>query len=137
MAASAARSTNDAAMYAVLAGTKGDNDWGDAILRRALYSKRTEIEPASHRIRGTPIGSSAIIEPVPPSVSGRCLVTGAAGFIGSHLAERLVALGCEVVGVDYFTDYYDPAVKERNVSALCAGSGFTLIRADQIGRAHV
>jgi len=57
-------------------------------------------------------------------------VTGAAGFIGSHLAERLVALGCEVVGVDCFTDYYDPAVKERNVSALCAGTGFTLARAD-------
>ena len=67
---------------------------------------------------------------VPPSLSGRCLVTGAAGFIGSHLAERLVALGCEVVGVDCFTDYYDPAVKERNVSSLCAGTGFTLVRAD-------
>jgi UDP-glucuronate 4-epimerase len=42
----------------------------------------------------------------------RYVVTGAAGFIGSHLAEALRALGHEVVGVDCFTDYYDPALKE-------------------------
>jgi UDP-glucuronate 4-epimerase len=44
------------------------------------------------------------------------VVTGAAGFIGSHLAERLERNGQEVVGVDCFTDYYDPALKEENVS---------------------
>jgi UDP-glucuronate 4-epimerase len=44
----------------------------------------------------------------------RYLVTGAAGFIGSHLAEALEAAGHEVAGVDSFTDYYDPAEKERN-----------------------
>jgi UDP-glucuronate 4-epimerase len=44
------------------------------------------------------------------------VVTGAAGFIGSHLAERLERDGHEVVGVDCFTDYYDPALKEENVS---------------------
>jgi nucleoside-diphosphate-sugar epimerase len=48
----------------------------------------------------------------------RCLVTGAAGFIGSHLAERLVDLGHEVVGVDCFLDYYPRAVKERNLRTL-------------------
>jgi UDP-glucose 4-epimerase len=48
----------------------------------------------------------------------RCLVTGAAGFIGSHLAERLVDLGHEVVGVDCFLDYYPRAAKERNLRAL-------------------
>jgi len=48
----------------------------------------------------------------------RYLVTGAAGFIGSHLAEALLAAGHEVLGVDSFTDYYDPAVKERNASGL-------------------
>jgi UDP-glucuronate 4-epimerase len=48
----------------------------------------------------------------------RYLVTGAAGFIGSHLAEMLAAAGHDVVGVDCFTDYYDPAEKERNAAAL-------------------
>lgn len=46
------------------------------------------------------------------------VVTGAAGFIGSHLAEALQREGHEVLGVDSFTDYYDPAVKERNARGL-------------------
>jgi UDP-glucuronate 4-epimerase len=48
----------------------------------------------------------------------RYIVTGAAGFIGSNLAETLVASGHEVVGVDCFTDYYDPADKEANAQGL-------------------
>jgi nucleoside-diphosphate-sugar epimerase len=48
----------------------------------------------------------------------RYAVTGAAGFIGSHLAEALAASGHDVVGVDSFTDYYDPALKEENARAL-------------------
>ena len=48
----------------------------------------------------------------------RFAVTGAAGFIGSHLAESLVAGGHEVVGIDCFTDYYDPALKEENARGL-------------------
>ena len=48
----------------------------------------------------------------------RYVVTGAAGFIGSHLAETLGAAGHEVVGIDCFTDYYDPAIKERNARGL-------------------
>jgi nucleoside-diphosphate-sugar epimerase len=48
----------------------------------------------------------------------RFLVTGAAGFIGSHLAEALAAAGHEVRGVDAFTDYYDPALKEENARRL-------------------
>jgi nucleoside-diphosphate-sugar epimerase len=46
------------------------------------------------------------------------LVTGAAGFIGSHLAEALLARGHDVLGVDCFTDYYDPALKEENAAHL-------------------
>jgi nucleoside-diphosphate-sugar epimerase len=46
------------------------------------------------------------------------IVTGAAGFIGSHLAETLVARGDEVVGIDSFNDYYDPALKEENARGL-------------------
>jgi UDP-glucuronate 4-epimerase len=48
----------------------------------------------------------------------RYIVTGAAGFIGSHLAEALGDAGHEVVGIDCFTDYYDPAEKERNARGL-------------------
>jgi nucleoside-diphosphate-sugar epimerase len=48
----------------------------------------------------------------------RYCVTGAAGFIGSHLAEALVAAGHEVVGLDAFTDYYDVALKEENARGL-------------------
>ncbi|MHC5210079.1 MAG: GDP-mannose 4,6-dehydratase [Planctomycetota bacterium] len=58
------------------------------------------------------------------------LVTGAAGFIGSHLSERLVARGDSVVGLDNFNEFYDPAIKRRNVRALQAGDGFRLVEGD-------
>jgi UDP-glucuronate 4-epimerase len=48
----------------------------------------------------------------------RYVVTGAAGFIGSQLTEALIAAGHDVVAVDSFTDYYDPALKEENASAF-------------------
>jgi UDP-glucose 4-epimerase len=48
----------------------------------------------------------------------KALVTGGAGFIGSHLSERLLRDGAEVVAVDCFTDYYPRAIKERNLAGL-------------------
>ncbi len=48
----------------------------------------------------------------------RYVVTGAAGFIGSHLGEALLERGDDVVGIDCFTDYYDPEVKEENAREL-------------------
>ncbi|TML70978.1 MAG: NAD-dependent epimerase/dehydratase family protein [Actinobacteria bacterium] len=48
----------------------------------------------------------------------RYAVTGAAGFIGSHLARELVSRGHEVLGIDCFTDYYDTALKEENAEGL-------------------
>jgi nucleoside-diphosphate-sugar epimerase len=48
----------------------------------------------------------------------RYVVTGAAGFIGSHLAEALAAAGHDVVGIDAFTDYYDPGLKEENARGV-------------------
>jgi UDP-glucose 4-epimerase len=60
----------------------------------------------------------------------KALVTGAAGFIGSHLAEALVASGADVVGVDSFTDYYAREIKERNLSQLRTGPRFTFVEAE-------
>ena len=60
----------------------------------------------------------------------RYLLTGAAGFIGSHLAERLVAEGYDVLGVDCFTDYYARAAKEGNLSRLRESSRFRLLEED-------
>jgi UDP-glucuronate 4-epimerase len=60
----------------------------------------------------------------------RALVTGAAGFIGSHLSERLVAEGWEVVGVDAFTPYYDRADKLDNLGALEGAPRFSLVEGD-------
>jgi len=50
------------------------------------------------------------------------VVTGAAGFIGSHVCERLLDMGHTVVGLDNFDDYYDPRVKQKNIDALMAKS---------------
>jgi UDP-glucuronate 4-epimerase len=59
----------------------------------------------------------------------RVLVTGAAGFIGSHLCDALIARGDDVLGVDSFTDYYSPARKRANLSDALA-TGLELRRID-------
>jgi len=60
----------------------------------------------------------------------RILLTGAAGFIGSHLAERLLARGDAVVGVDNFDPYYDPALKQRNLLHARAQAGYSFHQID-------
>jgi UDP-glucuronate 4-epimerase len=60
----------------------------------------------------------------------RVVVTGAAGFIGSHLAEALLAEGHEVVGVDAFTPSYPQADKQANLAGLVAHERFRLVRGD-------
>lgn len=63
------------------------------------------------------------------------LVTGTAGFIGYHTAERLLARGDEVVGVDIVNDYYDPTLKEARLKRLNGRDGFTEERVDLADRA--
>jgi len=60
----------------------------------------------------------------------KVLVTGAAGFIGSHVGEALVARGHAVVGVDNFDPFYARAVKERNLELLRANRAFRFVEAD-------
>ena len=60
----------------------------------------------------------------------KIVITGAAGFIGSHLTERLLADGCTVVGVDSFDRFYDPAVKRRNIAGPLSNPHFQLVEAD-------
>ena len=86
-------------------------------------------------------------------MSRRLLVTGAAGFIGYHLCEKLLSAGDEVVGLDNLNDYYDPKLKEARLAKLKSKPGFRFLRVDlgdrtgvekiwrenrpEIGRAHV
>jgi nucleoside-diphosphate-sugar epimerase len=61
-----------------------------------------------------------------------CVVTGCAGFIGSHLSERLLAMGHSVIGIDSFTNFYGRAVKQRNVKNALAHPSFTLQEGDVV-----
>jgi nucleoside-diphosphate-sugar epimerase len=60
----------------------------------------------------------------------RALVTGVAGFVGSHLAEALVARGDTVRGIDCFSPYYERAVKESNLASLRISPRFEIVEAD-------
>jgi UDP-glucuronate 4-epimerase len=60
----------------------------------------------------------------------KVLITGAAGFIGSHLCERLLADGRLVVGIDNFDDFYEPRIKWHNIDKSLAHDNFGLIEAD-------
>ena len=58
----------------------------------------------------------------------RVLVTGAAGFIGSHLSHRLVERGDEVLGFDNLNNYYDPALKQARLDRLLPRPGFSFVK---------
>ena len=70
----------------------------------------------------------------------KALITGGAGFIGSHLVDRMLARGADVLVLDDFNDFYDPAVKRRNIAAAASSPRFRLVEgdirdADAVGRA--
>ena len=67
----------------------------------------------------------------------RVLVTGTAGFIGSHVAQRLLDRGDEVVGFDNLNDYYDVALKRARLARLLDRPGYTHVQADLADRAAV
>ncbi len=73
-------------------------------------------------------------------MSARILVTGAAGFVGSHVSAMLLSRGDEVVGVDNFDPYYSTSRKWENIAEVRAGPGgsrFTLVQADVRDREHL
>lgn len=65
----------------------------------------------------------------------RAIVTGAAGFIGSHLCDRLLEDGHDVLAVDKFSDYYDPIQKRQNVARLLNDDRFNLMETDVVSGA--
>jgi len=64
----------------------------------------------------------------------KVLVTGAAGFIGFHVASRLLSMGREVVGLDCVNDYYDPTLKEARLAVLKGVGKFTFVKSDLADR---
>ncbi len=64
----------------------------------------------------------------------KVLVTGAAGFIGSHVSGALLDRGDEVVGFDNLNDYYDPSLKEARLARLAGRDGFEMVRGDLVDR---
>ena len=60
----------------------------------------------------------------------KILVTGCAGFIGSHLTDQLLISGYKVCGIDNFNDYYDPRIKEKNLRSAIKSNSFKLYRGD-------
>src|SRR5690606_34354768 len=77
--------------------------------------------------RSPATASTAASDPQ-PDIRMRVLVTGAAGFIGSHLSHRLIERGDEVLGYDNLNNYYDPALKQARLERLLPRPGFSFVQ---------
>jgi len=102
-----------------------NNGWGGASRPCANGRQVGEFHPCDH-------DQIATLSPEPHDLrpGRRYLVTGCAGFIGSHLTQALTARGCLVLGVDAFTDNYARSVKEQNLERSRAGGGVTFAELD-------
>jgi len=65
------------------------------------------------------------------------IITGGAGFIGSHLSEKIIDLGHRVICIDDFNDYYDPKIKEDNLKAVVDNNNFILHRVDILDKKRI
>ena len=65
-------------------------------------------------------------------IAKKALVTGCAGFIGSHLSEALIKKDFKVIGIDCFTEYYHKKIKQRNLSSLLSYKDFTFVEEDLV-----
>jgi nucleoside-diphosphate-sugar epimerase len=95
----------------------------EAGIRRRHTGARPTMPPSPGPVRLKSHGPSALISPAD-------VVTGAAGFVGSHLVSRLLAQGRPVVGIDSFDDYYDRVSKERNIAVARRDPNFRFIERD-------
>src|SRR6266545_3716180 len=88
-----------------------------------------KVSVANHSTRRIDDTDPHVVSSSPraPEPRMNALVTGVAGFIGSTLAERLIASGAHVVGIDCFTDYYPRELKEQNLAALLTHPRFRFI----------
>jgi nucleoside-diphosphate-sugar epimerase len=96
-----------------------------------LQPHQKNLEPVREKLR---IENAMLHSSDPrPSEALVCLVTGAAGFIGSHVAEALLARGHHVIGVDDMNDFYSPKTKYDNLTALLASDRFSFHEEDVNG----
>jgi UDP-glucose 4-epimerase len=111
-----------------VAGPRMATQRADGAIEPAMLRR---VADAASKRAGSGI-EDTLSDEVPPALpdGARVLVTGAAGFIGSHLCERLVASGYEVIGVDCFTDFYSRDEKERNLAELRQDGAFRLRELD-------
>jgi len=91
-----------------------------------------EAEPELHQTAGVPLGALGVLNAIETDM--KYLVTGAAGFIGMYVAQRLLEQGHEVVGLDNLNDYYLPRLKQYRMTQLISRPAFRFVQQDLADR---